>query len=165
MSACSCSVRDSRGGAAGRYRRAPGSRVEPASTLIVLVLLAVTSCRDEEPPRRFSVYSGTVQSVQVDAGELTVRVPAAAAGDAGADELSCVVTRDSELYVNDRFAGLVEIAPGDEVELIGHADPNPRLERFVVSFAYVNHPLPPAPVPRWTTESAPTAGEPEQQEP
>ncbi len=134
--------------------------------LLLALLLAAGACREDEPPRHFSVFSGTVQSVQVDAGGLTVRLTnAPGSTDAPANDLSCVVTRDSEIYVNDRCAGLAEIAPGDEVELIGHSDLNPRLERFMVSFAYVDHPLPPAPIPELMPETRPAAEDHAQQEP
>ena len=49
----------------------------------------------------------------------------------------CDVTKDSEIYINDALSRLEAIEPGDAIEMVGYPDPNPRLGRFVVSYAHV----------------------------
>jgi hypothetical protein len=108
---------------------------------------------------RYNVLAGKVVACHPDTGELTVRVSRRTVEGPAEHTLYCVVTRDSEIYVNDKFSAIDEIQLGDAVELVGYRDPNPQLERFVVSFAYFDHPLPAPPRPELTPASAPATQE------
>jgi hypothetical protein len=114
-------------------------------------------CEDQlTTPNRYSVLAGKVLSCHANTGELTVRVSRRSAQGPTEETIYCVVTRDSEIYINDKFSSIEEIQLGDAVELVGYDDPNPRLQRFVVSFAYFDHPLPAPPPPELVPASAPT---------
>jgi len=122
--------------------------------------LFAVGCEDElATPNPYTVLAGKVLSCHADTGELTVRISRRSVAGPTEKAIYCVVTRDSEIYVNDKFSSIEEIQLGDAVELVGYDDPNPRLQRFVVSFAYFDHPLPPPPAPELVPASAPTTQE------
>jgi len=107
--------------------------------------LWLCGCDEKIPRTHFKVISGTVVACHADTGELRVR---AQTPPASADEtIYCVVTRDAEIYVNDRFSSINEIQLGDGVELVGYHDPEEQANRFVVSFANIDHPSSSAPAP------------------
>jgi hypothetical protein len=128
-------------------------------------MVCVAGCEDQPPPNRYSVIAGTVVACHTDTGELSVRGARRTAEGPSEETIHCLITRDSEIYVNDKFSSIGEIQLGDAVELVGRRHPNPQLERFVVSFAYFDHPLPAPPQLELTPANAPaTQDTPGQQE-
>lgn len=123
-------------------------------TALLAAVLCATGCEPPRPPGRYSVLAGKVIACHPDTGELTVRGSRRTVEGPTEETVYCLITRDSEIYVNDRFSSIEEIQIGDTVELIGRRDPNPQLERFVVSFAYFDHPLPAPPRPQLTPAGA-----------
>lgn len=124
----------------------------PRATLLALVAscaLLITACEQEPGVPDYQALAGKVLATYPDTGELAIRTM-----DNAADRtVACVVTGDSEIYVNDKLAALSDIQIGDPVEFIGYFDPNPRLEKFVVTFAYFEHTQPPPPRPDLTPVS------------
>ncbi len=57
--------------------------------------------------------------------------------------------------MDDKLSSIEEIQLGDAVELVGWWDRSSQLERFVVSFAYFDHPMPAPPRPEFAPASAP----------
>ena len=119
-------------------------------------LTCAAGCQPQRPPNHYGVLAGKVIACHADTGELTVQGSRRTPEGPAEETVYCLITRDSEIYVNDRFASLAEIQIGDTVELVGRRDPNPQVERFVVSFAYFDHPLPEPPRPELIPASAPT---------
>ena len=118
-----------------------------AGTLL-LVGIGLTGCDDRTRPlARYSVLAGHVAACHPDTGELTIRGPRRSSTGPAEAVTYCLVTRDTEIYINDRFSSIEEIQIGDAVELIGRPDSDPQLERFVISFAYLDQPLPSPPTP------------------
>jgi hypothetical protein len=116
-------------------------RVAPLCAALTLL----SGCGRPADTDRYVAPGGRVISVLPNTGEMVVRPFAGSNAPAGSDApLSCVITKDSELYVNDRFSVIEEISPGDWVELVGYWDRSPPLERFVVSYAYVRRTQTPA---------------------
>ena len=115
---------------------------------IIGASLALPGCDPPPVTHSYRVLSGAVIACHTETGELTVRLSDfSRRRRQNEDRVHCVITRDSEVYVNDRFATLSDIALGDQIEVIGYRDPQRRIERFVVSYAYVKHPLPPPRLP------------------
>ena len=112
-------------------------------------------CEQQRPPSHYSVLTGKVIACHTDTGELNVRATRRTPQGPAEETVYCLITRDSEIYVNDKFSSIDEIQIGDLVELVGRHDPNPQAEQFVVSAAYLDHPLPPAPQPALLPASAP----------
>jgi hypothetical protein len=111
------------------------------------LLVATAGCEQSQPPADYDVITGTVERTRAETGELTIRPRNP--WTTGTDEppLQCLITNDTEIYVDDRFSSFDAIQYGDKVELIGHPDPSPRGERFVVTLAHIerNEPAPPPP--------------------
>lgn len=123
-------------------------RVFSPAWLAGVLFAAVAFLGGCQPPPAKHVYSalaGEVLSCHPRTGELTVR--ATGATRRGDDTVYCVLTQDSEIYINDRFSTIDSIAIGDTLELVGYRDARPPLERFVVTFAYLTRPEPMAPAP------------------
>jgi hypothetical protein len=133
-----------------------------AGSSFALVLCAA-GCRKPGGAAHYEIFGGTVETLRADTFDLTIRP-----GDRWADRVrspavSCLLTKNTEIYINDRFSRFDAIAIGDGVELIGYFEEAAAGEqRFVVSFAYItrNEPLPPAP----DLSRSATQPEPQQQE-
>ncbi|MBL8881039.1 MAG: hypothetical protein JNG88_18135, partial [Phycisphaerales bacterium] len=124
--------------------------------------MIAAGCDDARSVRVYEFLQGTVSAVHVDTGEISVEF--VTPGTNRTRVLSCVVTRDTELYLNDLATSLARIAPGDAIQVIGVREPDPRLERLAIATAYVAREEPAAPVPPLALRAAPTgtagAGEP-----
>ncbi len=105
------------------------------------------ACSERSSPSRFETISGIVAEVHPDTGQLTIH----GAGnwpEAGKErDAACLATGDTEVYINDRFTRLEALAVGDAIEVVGYRDEVAQAGRFVVCFAYVTRPEPPAPPP------------------
>ena len=109
---------------------------------------ALVGCDERpRPPVRYSVLAGHVVGCYPDTGELTICGLRRTTSGPTEAATYCLVTRDTEIYINDRLSSIEEIQIGDPVELIGRPDPDPQLERFVIAFAYLDQPLPAPPTP------------------
>lgn len=105
-------------------------------------------CRPPSVTSSYEALAGTVEAVRSDTFELVVRLHPRAAERARASTVTCLCTKDTEIYLNDRFSAFDVLTVGDTLELIGYYEPNnPRGERFVVSFAYVVRQEAPPPEP------------------
>lgn len=127
------------------------ARLGPACGWLLAVglgaVLTLPGCGRQTPANRHDVLAGSVQSVHAETGQLTVRqsFPRPEIGDN--PTVSCLLSSDAEVYINDKFSAIDAIVAGDNIELIGYRDPNPRAERFLVSLVHItrSEPLPPAP--------------------
>jgi hypothetical protein len=103
--------------------------------LVPLALLVLQpGCGRAPSTQHYKAISGSVMGCKPDTGEVIVRVMGR---DAVYQDVVCQVTRDSELFINDRLAGIEEIRLGDTVDLIGYNDVSASIARFVVSSASV----------------------------
>ena len=130
---------------------------------LLLATLCAAGCDKPLPRARFTVLSGKVVACHTDTGELSVRVSRRRPEGPTEETIYCLITRDAEIYVNDKVSSIEEIQLGDAVELVGRRDPDPQTERFVVSFAYFDHPLPPPPRPDLIAAPAPATEDPQDQ--
>ena len=121
--------------------------------------LAIAGCEDERTPARFSVFSGKVLSYHAETGEMTVRGARRRDRDGQEHTIHCLITRDSEIYINDMLCSIDDIQLGDAVEMIGREDASADPMSFLVSYAYIEHPTTPAPPPDLTPASAPATQE------
>jgi hypothetical protein len=126
------------------------------------ILALAIGCERPRNPHTYTVLSGTVLSRHSETGELLVELSPTSAHRFGSDRIQCVVTKDSEIYINDVFRTLEDIQLGDPIELIGYRESERRLERFVVTLARSEHPLPPPALPPELSAPAP-ADEPQTQ--
>lgn len=109
-------------------------------------LATLGGCGRQASSQRYETLAGQVLSIQPETGELEARVMNPSTAESG-QTIHCVVTRDTEIYVNDRASSIRDVAVGDRVELIGYRASDPRVASFIVSFAFVDHPLTWPPVP------------------
>lgn len=126
--------------AARGWRR--GWRVVAAA---VLAACGLAGCAEQGTPGPYEVITGTVEGRRPETGLLLLRAAAPVGAEAAARQLACVLTSDTEIYVNDRFSSFEAIEIGDTVELVGCPDPSPRGERFLVSLAHIQRNEPPPP--------------------
>lgn len=110
-----------------------------SSFMTVLVMAVFTGCDRPAPMHRYLVLAGVVSATAPDTGELAVLVAKKSSNGTRDEPIDCVVTKDSEVYIDGRFAQAGEIELGDVVTLVGYYDANPRTSRFVVSYAYFQH--------------------------
>jgi hypothetical protein len=108
-----------------------------AMCIIIASAIGLVGCEGKDTTPRYEQIVGAVSRLNVDMGEVEVRIPPAQS-NASARRVPCAVTKDSEVYVNDTLCSLAEVRVGDKVRIIGYEDPNPALESFVVSTLIVD---------------------------
>ena len=114
-------------------------------------VLASGGCDRPRGGNRYVALEGQIVACYPETGELSIRASQGPfAGDPGSETLQCVVTKDTEIYIDDRFASIEEVELGQTVELIGYQDLNPRLRRFVVSFVHCSRTKTPPQLPEPT---------------
>ena len=120
--------------------------------VVGLLPLGLVGCDRPQASHGYTVLAGTVMNCNAETGELSLELRDQPARK-WTGRVPCVLTKDSEIYVNDRFSTLLEIQVGDSVEVIGYPEKN-RLETFVVAFAYVEQPGPQVKTPPLLREEA-----------
>lgn len=126
-----------------------------------MLLFAGCERKSAAPPYQF--LEGTVAERHSDTGELQIALAPPRRGAAEPLLAFCLVTKDSELYIDDVLGQLDDVQPGDRIDLVVYRDPNPRMERFIVSYGYIRPLRPPAAAAdgnRPVDALAPTAKEP-----
>lgn len=119
--------------------------------LALASLTLVGGCRQATTPSDYTTLSGTVIGLSADTDcELTVKTARQQGLAADAETVPCLLTKDTEIYINDRLSTFDAIVMGDAVELIGYRQSNPRGERFILVFAYITRNEPPPPEPDLT---------------
>lgn len=103
--------------------------------------------RSESGAGRYQTVLGVVTGRWTDTGRMSVRVVRGRGDSRTEQEIECVVTADSEVYLNERFAGLSEVSVDDKVQVFGYFD-RTDARQFWVTLAYVTRPMEPAPFPR-----------------
>ena len=120
-----------------------------AAVLVAAGLVAAwpIGCGGQPPATRHEIVTGVVEGLRTETGQLTVRTTGMRHERDEEPTVSCLLTSDAEVYINDKFSRVAALTIGDTVELIGYPDPGPRAERFLVLLAHVTRPepLPPAP--------------------
>jgi hypothetical protein len=119
---------------------------------LVGTVWATPGCSRQGSSYRHELVTGTLESLDAATGQLVLRMNVPGTDDER--KLTCLLTNDAEVYVNDVFSGWDALRPGDAAELIGFTDPEPPHERFIVALAHVARALPPVPEPDLTPASS-----------
>lgn len=114
----------------------------------VLFGLCGAGCERDAASPRYEAVSGVVAAWSADAGELTIRTENESGGRF---DRVCIVTKDTEVYVNDRLAGPDAIAAGDSVSVMGYQNAAARDDRLVVSTARLERAGPAPRIPEFLT--------------
>lgn len=124
-----------------------------------LLVAGLGGCgRSESGAGRYQTVLGVVAGRWTDTGRMSVRVVRGRGESRTEQEIECVVTADSELYLNERFAGLSEVSVDDKVQVFGYFD-RTDARQFWVTLAYVTRQKEPAPFPRLAAPvTQPTSG-------
>jgi hypothetical protein len=120
----------------------PARRAVCGMLALALPVLLI-GCDRQESPSPYESLDGFVQARDPEAGEFTVRVSDRLRRSTESRAELCIVTKDTEVYINDKFDAIENIRVGDPIEVIGFRERNPQLRRFFVSFAYVTQRHPP----------------------
>lgn len=128
----------------------------PAAVAVGLLTL-LAGCSKQDQQSSYEVFVGTVKALDVETGEMFVRAGQPRPGQQTVRNVPCVVTKDSEIYINDAFSGIERLLVGDTIELVGCRDE----DRFVISFANVVRSRPEPPLPAF----APPATQPTEKTP
>lgn len=129
---------------------------------LVLLCAGGGDCDRRRNVSDYEVLHGTVTALRADTFDFTVAADNRWTANASPEPVSCLLTNDAEIYVNDKFSDFQEIAIGDAVELVGYRELNPRSERFVVSLANITRNEPLAPPPDLTTQPTAATTQPEE---
>ncbi|TWT41226.1 hypothetical protein RAS1_39200 [Phycisphaerae bacterium RAS1] len=109
--------------------------------------LVIAGCQRLTPPSAFETCWGRVEDRNLENGEWSVRVTQSRQAALHDHVITCVVTKDSEIYVNDLLRPIDAVQVGDDVQVVLYAEAAGP-ERYVVSTAQVRKDLPPPPLPK-----------------
>lgn len=129
---------------------------------VLILSLTFGGCRGASGPAQHEALVGTVESIQPDTAQVTIRVAESRGPWSEPTRVTGLLTNDAEVYVNDRYVGLEGVRVGDTVELIGYRDPNPRTERFIVCLARIARNAPAPPVPDLTPPASQPTTQPQE---
>ncbi|MCG3127864.1 MAG: hypothetical protein CHACPFDD_02736 [Phycisphaerae bacterium] len=117
-------------------------------TLAVLAVMpgVLCGCARQTGTQQFDGLSGVVVETRPEAGEMTIRV--STSRGSGERTFRCMVTQESEIYVDDVLSRLEDVIAGDAVRLLGRRDVSSTSPAIVVSYARIARdgprPSPPA---------------------
>lgn len=123
-------------------------RWSAACATLATCAAASGGCDRPDAVPSFAVVSGVVLSHQRDTGELAIRPASTGAGPSRI--MVCVMTPETEIYVNERLSEPHDVLVGDSVELV--VDRAARLGRHVVSQIQVDRadePVAPVSLESW----------------
>ena len=103
-----------------------------------LFVILLSGCDRESGRQDYRALSGVVTERRPDTGELSG--PFKAAGEREPSIVSCLITRDSEVYINDRLGSIEDVRVGDRIAVIGYYEPDPQPARFVISYGRIRRP-------------------------
>lgn len=109
----------------------------------ILLLMILSGCAGEQTHEEYQAFGAVVRALDLESGEIFVRAERPVEGWRADRDIPCVVTKDSELYVNDRFSQLHELRVGDRLELVGYRDK----DHLVAVLIHAAQPEPPPPPP------------------
>jgi hypothetical protein len=124
-----------------------------------MVALSLSAgCSRKSPQSEYQAFGGTVRAIDVASGELFVRADERVRGWRPNRDVPCVVTKDTEVYLNDRFVQLADVWVGDQVELVGYRD----ADHLVLSLLTVTRSQPKPPPPALPPQATQPASAPEE---
>jgi len=127
------------------------SRHITALAFSTAVAVLLCGCSEHESPSDYLAFSGTIRGLDAETGELFVRADERVRGWRTDRDIPCVVTKDSEIYVNDRFSQFADIRITDRFTLAGYRDK----DHLAVTMLRVDRPEAPPPEPVLTPATAP----------
>ena len=130
-----------------------------AAAAVCGALLFCYGCSEQKPQSRYQALRGTVRALDVETGEVFVRAEGPLAGWRSDRDVPCVITRDSEIYINDRFSQVQDVWVADTVELVGYRDK----DHLAVALMTITRNQPePEPPPLSAPTTRPGAAKPEE---
>lgn len=106
--------------------------------VVLIVAVATVGCDPSPPSYAYQSVTGRVTECHPDTGDLTVAPERGARGSPR--PLLCVVTADSEIYINDRLSAIERVAVGDPIVIIGYRESNAAAGQLVISYARIQRP-------------------------
>ncbi len=126
--------------------------------LCAVVGIAAAGCERGRRGQKYESLSGVVTERHPATGEISITYQ-----PPGGDEpavAACVMTRDSEIYINDRLSAIEDVRIGDTIAIVGYHEPGPQLEQFIISYGRIRRATRPAQPPAFID---PDSGEPDNQ--
>lgn len=114
---------------------------------VFLALLLTAGCTEERPANRYESINGEIRELSADTGEITLAAPPVGAFRAEASALRCLCTKDTEIYINDRFSNFDALRVGDTLRLVGYREASSESRRLVASYVRIERPRPPSESP------------------
>ncbi len=100
-----------------------------------IAVIMLSGCDRESRRQDYRTLTGVVTERRPDTGELSG--PFKAPGEREPSIVSCLMTRDSEVYINDRLGSIEDVRIGDRIAVIGYYEPDPEPARFVISYGRI----------------------------
>lgn len=110
---------------------------------LLLIPGMLNGCARQTGAQPVDALSGAVVETRPGTGELSVRVRSPRGGER---TVRCMVTNDSEIYINDMLSTLDDVEAGDPIRLLGQRDAGATSPAIVVTYARIaREHAPPAP--------------------
>ena len=110
------------------------------TVFLTAIVFAALGCERGSRGQQYETETGVVTQRHTSTGEITVSSDRP--GDAERPFISCIITRDSEIYVDDRLSSIEDVRIGDRIAMVGYREQAPGLEHFIVSYGRIRRSSP-----------------------
>ncbi len=110
---------------------------------LTAVVFSAPGCGRDSRGQKYETESGVVTQRNTSTGEIAV------SSDAERPAISCIITRDSEIYVDDQLSSIEDVRIGDRIAVVGYREREPGLEHFIISYGRIQRPSPPSVPPEF----------------
>lgn len=107
---------------------------------LTAIVFATPGCGRGSHGQRYETETGVVTQRQTNTGEITVSSDRPRNGER--PSISCIITRDSEIYVDDRLSSIEDVRIGDRIAMVGYREQEPGLEHFIISYGRIQRSSP-----------------------
>ncbi len=107
---------------------------------LTAIVFATPGCGRGSHGQRYETETGVVTQRQTNTGEITVSSDRPR--NAERPSISCIITRDSEIYVDDRLSSIEDVRIGDRIAMVGYREQEPGLEHFIISYGRIQRSSP-----------------------
>lgn len=104
------------------------------------IVLAAPGCDRGSSGQKYETETGVVTQRHTSTGEIAVSSDRP--GKAARPFISCIITRDSEIYVDDRLSSIEDVRIGDRIAMVGYREQEPGLEHFIISYGRIQRSSP-----------------------
>ena len=108
--------------------------------VLTAIVVAAPGCDRDSRGQQYETETGVVTQRYTNTGEIAVSSDRPR--NAERPFISCIITRDSEIYVDDRLSSIEDVRIGDRITMVGYREQEAGLEHFIISYGRIRRSSP-----------------------